>query len=128
MLERKLPDKLDAASFGSEQFQELDGLVADIRGSGAKLIFVQQPVEFLERIRSPQYANYMKRMASFTTEHSIGVIDMSDSAGDAEFANPLHGKENVWDLWSRRLASKLRTNSMFARRLTTAQAVGFAKR
>lgn len=109
-IERVFPKTVNGTTFGVEQFQELDRLVSDIRASGAGLIFVEQPIETFDR-RSQIYASYASRMALFTANHRIPVIDLTTSANDSEFADPYHGADGSFAVWTQRLASKLRARS-----------------
>jgi hypothetical protein len=98
----------DGARFGEEQFRELDRLVSDIRASGAGLVFVEQPVESWARHHGREFADYRTRMASFSAQHSIPVIDLAASAGDGEFSDDLHAIYSYHVLWTDRLAQQLR--------------------
>ena len=98
----------DAATFGAEQFQELDRLVSDIRATGAGLIFVEQPVDDWVRNEQRSFADYRTRIAAFRAQHSIPVIDLSASAKESEFADPLHATYENHGLWTRRLGEQLR--------------------
>ncbi len=110
-LEAWVPEEDDGDNFGSEQFQELDSLVSDINGSGAGLVFVEEPVEGWLRRRARSYVSYRVRMAAFTEERSIRVIDLSSSAKDSEFVDLLHPKSNQMAQWTERLAAELRANA-----------------
>ncbi len=107
-LEQVVAEKTDGATFGDEQFRELDHLVSDIRASGAGLIFVEEPVESWVRHHGRVFAGYRTQMASFCAQHSIPVIDLAASAGDGEFADDLHASYSYRVLWTRRLAEQLR--------------------
>lgn len=98
----------EEATFGTRQFQELDGLVADIKSSGAGLIFVEEPVQEWLRLRSRSFRKYRIRMAAFTAKNAIPVIDLSASANDPEFRDALHATDGNMALWTRRLAERLR--------------------
>jgi hypothetical protein len=110
-LEAWVPEDNDSENFGSEQFHELDSLVSDINRSGARLIFVEEPVEAWLRRRARSYSSYRSRMASFTEQRSIRVIDLSNSARDSEFVDLLHPTNDEMAQWTERLAAELRANA-----------------
>jgi len=110
-LEAWVPEESDSENFGSEQFRELDSLVSDIKSTGAGLVFVEEPVEAWLRRRARSYASYRTRMASFTEQRSIRVIDLSSSAKDSEFVDLLHPANDEMAMWTERLATELRANT-----------------
>jgi hypothetical protein len=97
-----VPEQSDSENFGTEQFQELDRLVKNIKASGARVIFVEEPVEGWLRDRAHSYKSYRERMAAF---------DLSDSANDSEFSDLLHPAANRMSQWTHRLAEKLLMNT-----------------
>ncbi|GEM_PF-5634591 len=107
MLKRRFP-QAQQSEFGEEQFIELDRLIREIRASGGDIMFVEQPIEAFERTSLPIHSEYWTKMVRFAKEHDVVLVDMSESAGDKEFSDPLHGKESVWPEWTERLASALR--------------------
>jgi len=110
-LRATVPDQTDGAEFGAEQFRELDTLVSEINASGASLVLVNEPVDTWLRQATPSFESYRKRMASFAGKRGIPLIDLSTSARESEFVDPvdgLHPSDDKMALWTRRLAEQLR--------------------
>jgi hypothetical protein len=106
-----VPEQSDSENFGNEQFQELDRLIRNIKATGARLMFVEEPVEGWLRQRAQSYRSYRKRMAIFAATHAIPVVDLADSAQNSEFIDLLHPAQDRMNEWTQRLANKLLMNA-----------------
>jgi hypothetical protein len=103
-----LPETGDQTTVGSEQFNELIALVADIRRAGASVVIVKSPVQQWLRDRSSTSKWFDQQLSSLASTSNLAVIDLTETASDQEFFDAVHATAAAEELWTGRLITGLK--------------------
>ena len=109
-LAQMLPETRDQATGGSEQFNELIALLADIRRAGASVVIVKSPVLQWLRERSSTFKWFDQQLSSLASTSNLAVIDLTETASDQEFVDALHTTAAADALWTGRLITGLKAS------------------
>jgi hypothetical protein len=97
----------EEARFALEQRDELAALASEIRGAGAALVVVEQPAQSWMRNQLHVLGVAHRVLLAFAQQHSLPYLDLSASAGDDEFHDPVHANDVGYQRWGARLADAL---------------------
>jgi hypothetical protein len=109
-LDEMLPETGDQTTVGSEQFNELIALVADIRRAGASVVIVKSPVQQWLRDRSSTSKWFDQQLSSLASTSNLAVIDLTETASDQEFFDAVHATAAAEELWTGRLITGLKAS------------------
>jgi hypothetical protein len=109
-LAQMLPETRDQSTGGSEQFNEMIALLADIRRAGASVVIVKAPVLQWLRERSSTFKWFDQQLNSLASTSNLAVIDLTETAPDREFVDALHATAAAEALWTGRLITGLKAS------------------
>jgi hypothetical protein len=106
---RLVPQKDAGETFASEQNEEVEQLIAEIRAAGSTIVMVEPPAQSWIRERSKQYSEAHTLLVGLAGRLSIPYIDLSTSGDghDEEFYDPFHANHLGAPIWSARLKAAL---------------------
>lgn len=107
MAVRMLPTAPEGGTFAPEQTGQLESLIAEVRSSGGTVVVVEQPTQGWLRKDAPAHEVAHAHLQQLLKEQAVPFIDLSESAKEDEFKNPVHANARGEVIWSQRLAHAL---------------------